>query len=339
MSLRDVNLAGARILLLRQGGLGDALVCVPIIRALRQALPGAGIDILLSRRNFVIAPAFQPYVNRIWNYTKRPWPTLKLFGQLRSWRYDVVLDLLDAPSTTSRLLLRVTGARARVGIGPREQGSYTDFAPSLLPPGIHIVERLSQILVPLGIDPSQYPLDLEFPVDQRELDAADQLLGPRTGQYRVGFNLSGGFAAKYWGRENFVALAGWLRARHPEAELLILGAPDYAAEVLAIGEATGATAVPPTASFGRFAALLHRCDVIVTPDTSVSHLAAAWKRPAVVLFIQNRSPASELWAPYHSPHRALWHPERVASIPVDLVRDALQDLLTRQPGLDPAACR
>src|SRR5262249_27634987 len=157
--------------------------------------------------------------NRIWNYTKRPWPTLKLFAQLRARRYDVALDLLDAPSTTSRLLLQVSGATARVGIGVRERGSYTDFAPPLLNPGIHIVERLSQILVPLGIDPAKYPLDLEFPIAQPDLDAADQLLGPRVGRYRVGFNLSGGFPAKYWGRDHFIELARSLRASHPEAEL------------------------------------------------------------------------------------------------------------------------
>ena len=334
-----MELARARILLLRQGGLGDALVCVPIVRLLRQALPGAEIDVLLSRRNHVIAPAYRPYVDRIWNYTKRPWPTLKLFAQLRRRRYDVALDLLDAPSTTSRLLLRVSGATARVGIGRRELGSYTDVAPSLVTPGIHIVERLSQILVPLGIDPSRQPLDLEFPVAPEDEAEADRQLGPAGGARRIGFNLSGGFPAKYWGRDHFIELVTSVRQHHPEAQLLILGAPDYAAEVAAIAAATGATAVPPTPSFGRFAALLKRCDVIVTPDTSVSHLAAAWKRPAVVLFIQNRSPASELWAPYHSPHRALWHPDTIAAIPVVPVREALEELLARQPGLDPAACR
>jgi len=207
MSLHDVDPGRARILLLRQGGLGDALVCVPIVRALRRALPGAEIDLLLSRRNHVIAPAYRPYVDRIWNYTKRPWPTLKLFAQLRARRYDVALDLLDGPSTTSRLLLRVSGATARVAIGRRPQGCYTDFAPSRLEPGIHIVDRLSQILVPLGIDPAAAPLDLEFPVTEADRNAADRLLGPPAREYRIGLNLSGGFPAKYWGRDHFVELA------------------------------------------------------------------------------------------------------------------------------------
>lgn len=339
MTLRGVDLRTARILLLRQGGLGDALVCVPIARALRRALPEARLDLLLSRRNRVIGPAYAPYVNRIWNYTKRPWQTLKLFVQLRRQRYDVVLDLIDAPSTTSRLLLRVSGAPVRIGIGQRSEGSYTDAAPSRRGPGIHIVERMSQILVPLGIDPAGAPLDLEFPIPEAEQAEAARLLGPRKGDYRIGFNLSGGFAAKYWGRARFIELAEWVRGHHPEAELLILGAPDYAAEVVAIAAASGATAVPPVDAFGTFAALLHQCDLLVTPDTSVSHLAAAWKRPAVVLFIQKDSPASELWAPYHSPHRALWHPERVADIPVPPVAEALEQLLAQQSPRDPAPCR
>jgi ADP-heptose:LPS heptosyltransferase len=339
MSLRDVDIRTARILLLRQGGLGDALVCVPIARALRRGLPEAAIDLLLSRRNQVIAPAYVPYVDRIWNYTKRPGQTLKLFAQLRRRRYGIVLDLIDAPSTTSRLLLRISGAVARVGIGERAEGSYTDAAPSRSGPGLHIVERMSQILVPLGLDPAAEPLDLEFPIPEADQAAAARLLGPPRGRYRIGFNLSGGFAAKYWGRARFIELALRVRQRHPGAEVLIFGAPDYAEEVAAIAAASGATAVAPVAAFSAFAALLHQCDLLVTPDTSVSHLAAAWKRPAVVMFIQKDSQASELWAPYHSPHRALWHPDRIAEIPVAPVAAALDELLALASTRDAAPCR
>ncbi|MEP6475095.1 MAG: glycosyltransferase family 9 protein [Gemmatimonadota bacterium] len=338
MSLPDIDLPTSRILLLRQGGLGDALVAVPIVRALRQALPVAKIDILLSRRNHVIAPAYRPYVGTIWNYTKRPWQTLTLFAALHRRHYDLAIDLIDAPSTTSRLLLRVSGARVRLGIGRRPESVYTDAAPSLMTPEMHIVERLSQVLVPLGIDPATVPLELEFPLSAADQETARVVLGPNRGEYRIGINLSGGFAAKYWGRDNFIALVRQIRARHPEAEVLVLGALDYAEEVSAIAAAADARAVPPVPSFGVFAALLHECDLLVTPDTSVSHLAAAWKKPAVVLFIQSASNSTTLWAPFHSPHRALWHAERVAGIPVAAVAAALDELLGAYALRKPAAC-
>lgn len=333
MSIADLDLRHSRILLLRQGGLGDALVCVPVVRALRQALPDATIDLLLSRRNFVVAPAYRPYVNRIWNYTKRPLQTAALFLQLHRQRYDLAIDLIDAPSTTSRLLLGVSGARARLGIGRRQSKAYTDAAPSLVRPDMHIVERLSQILVPLGINPSTVPLDLEFPLTDAERETAEVLLGPKRDHCRIGINLSGGFAAKYWGRDNFVALIGHLRQRYPEAEVLVLASPEYEAEVSAIAAAAGARAVPPVPSFTLFAALLHSCDFLVTPDTSVSHLAAAWKIPAVVLFIQRESPASILWAPYHSPHKALFDAERVSAIPRGAVIEAADQLLLEHSTL------
>ena len=327
MSLRDLDLGRARILLLRQGGLGDALVCVPVARALRQALPHARIDLLLSRRNYVVAPAYRPYVNTIWNYTKRPWQTLRLLAALGRQHYDLAIDLIDGPSTTSRLLLRASRARYRLGIGRRPESVYTDAAPSLFRPDLHIVERLSQVPQPLGIDPAAVPLTLEFPIDPADRDTAHVVLGPRQGECRIGINLSGGFAAKYWGRDKFIALVRHIRTQHRQAEVLIFGAPDYADEVSAIAAATGARPVPPASAFGLFAALLNACDVIVTPDTSVSHLAAAWQKPAVVLFIQSQSHSATLWAPYHSPHRALWHSDRVADIPVDQVIAALDDLM------------
>lgn len=300
---------------------------VPIARALRARLPRARIDVLLSRRNAVVGRAFGPYVNHVVRYTKRPLQTAALFARLRAARYRVVVDLIDIPSTTSRLLLKVTGARMRVGIGHERADVYTHAVPALDFEGMHIIERVAQLLRPFGIDPGAVPLDLEFPVAPEAAAAARAQLGPRPSAVRIGVNLSGSMPSKYWGRDNFVAFVRWLGATYPQAQVVVLGAPDYAGEVQAIVDrAPGARAAPTVRSFHEFAAQLHECDVIVTPDTSVSHLAAAWKRPSVVLFIETHH-QSVLWRPWRAPHRALRHPVAIREIPVAQVMTAFQELM------------
>jgi ADP-heptose:LPS heptosyltransferase len=109
------------------------------------------------------------------------------------------------------------------------------------------------------------------------------------------------------------------------------GAPDYQADVEAIAGATGAAPLPALASFHEFAAVLREFDMLLTPDTSVVHLAAAWKTPLVGLF---RGSAEVMpWFPYHAPYRAALHVGGVPKIPVESVEEALRMLVAeRFPG-------
>lgn len=330
-----------RILLLRQGGIGDALVCVPVVRALRRHRPAARLDLLLGRRNAAAAAPYRPYVDTILTWDQRPAAAVRVLAALRRARYDAAVDLIDTPSTTSRLLLRAAGAPVRVGIAHAAPAPYTHPVPALDFPGMHIVERVAQVLVAFGIDPMAEPLELEYPVSPAEAAEAEAVLGGRRGRPRVGVNLAGSSPAKYWGRANVAAFVRGLRAAHPAAEVLLFGPADYAAEAEAIAAEVGEPAVvraaPVARSFHAFACRLHACDVIVTPDTSVSHLAAAWQRPSLVLFIQTGHQAT-LWRPWRSPHRVLWHPRAVREIPVAAALAAFADLVA-PAGHPEAACR
>lgn len=330
-----------RILLLRQGGIGDALVCVPVVRVLRRHYPGARLDLVLGRRNVAAAAPYRRYVDAVLTWDQRPLAALRLLAALRRARYHAAVDLIDTPSTTSRLLLRGAGAPVRLGLAHAAPAAYTHTVPALDFPGMHIVERVAQLLTAFGIDPAAEPLELEYPVSAAEAAEAEAALGGRRGRPRVGVNLAGSSPAKYWGRANVAAFVRGLRAAHPAAEVLLFGPADYAAEAEAIaaevGEPALVRAAPVARSFHAFACRLHACDVIVTPDTSVSHLAAAWRRPSVVLFIQTGHQAT-LWRPWRSPHRVLWHPQAVREIPVPAALQALEALIA-EAGQAEAACR
>src|SRR6266702_3855631 len=120
-----------RMLLLRQDRIGDVLVSVPVIRALRHDYPDARIDMLFSRTNFGVRQAVEPYIDRAWRYDKSPARALGLWWALRRARYDVVVDLMDNPSANSHLVARAC------------------------------VARIAKLLLPFGIDSAKVPHDLE----------------------------------------------------------------------------------------------------------------------------------------------------------------------------------
>jgi ADP-heptose:LPS heptosyltransferase len=316
-----------RILLLRQDRIGDVLVSVPVIRALRRRYPRARIDMLFSRTNYGVRQAIAPYLDQAWRYDKTLASAVRVIRALRAARYDVVVDLMDNPSVSAQLATRWCGARYRLGIRHARAGHYTHAVPLLDRRRVHIVERMAQLLLPFGIDPAQAPLELEYQLSDADRELARSRLGPTDRPLRLAVNISASSRSRYWGRENFVACIRWMLDFDPRFAIAVGGAPAYRAEVEAIAAGSGAACMPPLASFHEVAAVLREFDLLLTPDTSVVHLAAAWKIPMVGLFPE--TPDLIPWYPYHSPYRAV-HAATVPDIPVVAVEEALRTLVAEQ---------
>lgn len=318
-----------KILFLRQDRLGDLIISVPLIRAIRRRLPRAQLDLLLSRNNFAGRHAMDSYTDRIWKYNKSLPSALSLFGDIRRQRYDLIVDLFDNPSATSQLVVRWGRARQALGILHPRSGYYTIGVPLLDRSRVHVVDRIAQLMLPFGIDPATEPMDLEYQLSPEDIALAKSRMRPTDKARRFGINISGSSIYKDWGVENFIAAVQHLQQTRPDFAIVVSGAPHAAAEVATIAAATGVEALPAVSSFHEYAALIHEFDAMLTPDTSILHLAAAWKIPTVELFHQ-WEPDNLPWYPYRTPNRGLFHRDTVANIPRPAVLAALDDLLTEQ---------
>jgi ADP-heptose:LPS heptosyltransferase len=323
--------AAPRILLIRLERIGDVLISVPVLRALRARYPLGQIDLLVSRTNYAVRDAVAPFVNQVWCYQKNLRSALGLLRSIRRARYDVVVDLVDHPSANAQLVIRWSGARAAVGLLHPRSGLYTHAAPVLDRHAVHPVERLAQLLLPFGIDPAAESLDLAYPLDQADVDRARETLGPKTRPLRLGVNLSGRMVERYWGQANYIGLVRHVANGDRRFEVSVCGALRDAAEILAVAQAAGARAVPPKPSLREFAAILHEFDLLVTPDTAAVHLAAAFKLPTVALY--EPEPGLALWLPYKTPHRAVFHPAGIPGIPLERVIAAVDDLIRERFGV------
>jgi ADP-heptose:LPS heptosyltransferase len=317
--------AAPRILLIRMERIGDVLVSVPVLRSLRDRYPQGRLDLLVSRANLAVRDAVLPFVDRVWCYDKTIRSALGLLRELRRAHYDVVVDLVDNPSATAQLVIRWCGAPAVVGLLHAESGLYTHAAPLPDRSTVHPVERLAQLLLPFGIDPASQSLDLAYPINPADIETAQRTLGPNLRPLRLGVNLSGREAEKQWGSANYIAVVRHLMTKDPRFVISICGSPADATEVRRVAFATGAQAVPPQSSLKEFAAIVHEFDLLLTPDTAVVHLAAAWKIPTVALY--HSDPAVAPWVPYNTPHRAVADPAGIPAIPVDRVIAALEELI------------
>lgn len=315
----------SRILLLRHDKLGDAIISIPLLRTLRKHFPKMQIDVLLSEHNFALAARLQQYANRCWKYEKSLLKSLWLIRQLRAARYDAVVDLMDNPSATSSVLIRLLDVSA-IGIDKANAASYAYLVPMLDRQQTHIVERIAQLLLPFGIDPKQEWLGLEYPLPEALRKQAQERLGAKQAHFRVGINISAGDRWRYWGKDNFISFIKAFKARHSEAEVVVFAHYADQPDAEEIAKATASRVAPSVPTLDEFAAMLVECDLLLTPDTAVVHIAAAWQVPQVVLYSRVEG-LPMVWLPYRAPHRALiTAAESIAAISVDAVLEAAESL-------------
>jgi ADP-heptose:LPS heptosyltransferase len=317
-----------KILLLREDWIGDVLVSVPTIRALRNKLPDARIDILMSWWNHGAAKAVKKYVNKIWIYTPEVFSTLGLISAVKKEKYDLVVDFYDRTSTTSSLLLKYFRIPIILGIEKENRASYTHVVPLLDKKSVHIVERIANLLLPFGINPEELDLSLEYPVSDDDKKKAEDKMGAKIKQIRLGINLEGTSKSKYWGKENYIRFIRDLLEKHDIVEVYIFTTLMFSGLAKDICKKSGARLAPLSSRVHDYASLLSTCDIVLTPDTAAVHFAAAWKKPCIALYLAESKDAPMPRYPYKSQYKTLTaEADNLSDISVEEAIKAFEELI------------
>lgn len=275
----------SRILVLRGGAVGDFILGLPVLTALRREFPDAYIELLgyphiarLAQVGGLVDTVLSldgAEVARL--FAERPVLSDTQRHYLRS--FNLVVSLLYDPDDMLRHNLISGGARHVVSGSPR------------VPPGTHAADHLFGALAALAIypdGPAIPRLTLDGPRRARG-EQRRRALGARVAVLHPG---SGG-RAKCWPAAHYAALAGRLRTEDHLTPVFTLGeADDETATALAAldRETPRVTGLELTA----LAELLAAATCYVGNDCGITHLAAALGRPTLALFGPS-DPA--MWAP------------------------------------------
>jgi ADP-heptose:LPS heptosyltransferase len=102
------------ILIIRPGGIGDAVLLLPMLNQLSSLYPEAKTDVLAESRNAEVFE-WSPAVSRVWQYD-RPLDFLKLFRQ----RYDLIIDT-EQWYRLSAVVARLLNASRLIGFATNER--------------------------------------------------------------------------------------------------------------------------------------------------------------------------------------------------------------------------
>lgn len=290
-----------RILVVRVDLLGDVVLSLPAVRALKRAYPNARIDMLVLRST---APILQgePEVARVLTFDPGAWrrpvgllkpntwhDALTLLRTLRAARYDLAISI---SGDIGSVLTRLSGARRRFGYADE---AYKHFLTDSLPGGRyathqHEVKYVLALALAAGgiVLPGDERLKLHvLPNAARTMKdqlraqrAQTRLFGPVVAIHAGARNGQ----AKRWPPAHIAALADRL-VTELDALVVLTGAPNETPLARAILRRvrhpvlnlTGQTTIP------ELVALLAASDLLVTGDSGPMHIACAVGTPVVAL--------------------------------------------------------
>jgi lipopolysaccharide heptosyltransferase II len=261
-------------LVIRPGGIGDAVLLVPALLAIRERFPDAEITILAERRNSE-AFSLAPTVDKLLLYDT----SSELFKAL-SGRYDVVIDT-EQWHRLSAVVARMT--RGAVSIGFATNGRKALFTHKV-PYSQDSYEAWSffDLLKPLGIEPPEaLPVPFLVVPDEAQRRAAELLATSRNPNF-VALFPGASIPERKWGHNKFRQLASRL-ALYGLSVVVVGGKEDYD-EGHFIARACGGITLAGETTLAETAAVIARSGAVVSGDSGILHIAVGLAVPTVSLF-------------------------------------------------------
>lgn len=275
-----------------------------VIPNVRHAFPEAQIDFLTMK---YCAPVVEgnPDINDvIWIQPKGHHrlqsiagmkATYRYLSRLARARYDLVIDLYG--NARSAFLTTMTGARFRVGFDFRGRKHFYTHQVVHRSNDVHEVEFNLDALIRVGIP--VVTKDLFFPIGESDLAFIDKYLKEKKleNSLLVGINGCASWKAKSWPLEKYAALGDRLTEQFNAKVVSVWGPGEHKIAESIRRQMMQPSLIAPATTLKQLAALLKRCSIVISNDTSPMHISAAVGTPTVGVFGPTKPWLQGPWGP------------------------------------------
>ena len=246
--------------------MGDVIYTTPVVRCLKEQLPGAEI-------HFITKPRFRyiyegnPYVDKLLVLKESLSETI---AEIKNENYDCLVDLHS--NLRTRLIKLRTGIRSYTYNKQTIRKWLSLKLRKQLVPPVHLVDRYLKAVAPLGIVNDNKPIDYFV----KEGYSLSNLLPPSHQEGFIAFIIGAAHFTKRMPNPKIVSIC-----RQLNQPIVLLGGDDvkenghWIAQQLGgqIFNACGATSLDESVF------LLSQADAIIGFDTGLTHIAEAFDKP------------------------------------------------------------
>lgn len=334
-----------RVLIYRQGSLGDTLVALPCFHLIEKAFPRAERRLLTNIPiNGFVAPAealLKPggFIHGTIEYpieTRDPKALWSLWRSIRAWRPDVLIYLVDQRRRSQVLrdaaFFRLCGIRRLIGVPlgmpstPRRD-PVTRLWPSITE---HLVDGLSELGDGRIGDETSWSLRL---LDSEHRAAVEALSPLGMDRPFIAFSIGTKWQPNDYGDENWKVVLGEIGRRFPSLGLAVIGARNEVDRSDAIAAHWPGLTVNLCGRLSprESAAVLQRSRLFLGHDSGPMHLAASVGTRCVAVFSSRNLPG--VWFPRGGGHAIFYRDTTCAGCGLSLcVEQAKRCITSIRPG-------
>ena len=261
-----------KVLIIRLSSIGDIVLTSPVIRCLKTQSPETEIH-FLTKHQYRSVLVSNPHISRIWTYDN---DFKELLPQLRREDFSFITDLHR--NIRSRFVILKLGK-------PSASFPKLNFRKWLLVntrinalPGLHVVDRYFKALKKLGIHNDGNGLDYFIPPGE-EVDPSMILKG-RAGDY-IAFSIGGRHNTKIFPEDKIVSVC-----RSLDSFVVLLGGQEDSERGERIVNQCPGNVYNGCGKFsiGQSASLIRQSAHVITNDTGLMHIAAAFRKPVISIW-------------------------------------------------------
>lgn len=261
-----------KFLIIRFSSIGDIVLTTPVVRCLKKQMVTAEVH-YLTKPSFRTIVETNPYIDKV-HYLQDDFDAM--IASLRAADFDYVIDLHH--NLRSLKVKRALGKKSfsfnKLNI---EKWLLTNFKINKLP-DVHIVDRYLATLQTFGIRNDGAGLDYFIP-EEDKIKESDIPASHHAGY--IGVVIGAALNTKKYPLEKLKTFCAYLQ--HP---IILLGGKEDADNGEAIAEADKVKIYNACGKFSlhESADLVRRAKLIVTNDTGLMHIAAAFNKPIISLW-------------------------------------------------------
>jgi ADP-heptose:LPS heptosyltransferase len=300
------------VLFFRYDRIGDMVITTPVFRELKLAYPDVKITVLASKVNAGVL-LNNPYVDEIiTNHKNNFFSDLPSLLKLRQQKFDVCVEFDHSVVPHAIIRLKIINPKkiisikkdGRYGVSGNELSMYDVYTEKLKKR--HFRDIWLEVLRPFDVSPKSNDYDLF--ITSKLKNEAQNFIKKYSSKFLVGINLEGAVKGKKIRFSELYQICQGLHQQNNNIQVVILTSPDNFKKTGQKVKEMGLDYVEmsyKTDTILTVAAIINQLDLIITPDTSIVHIASAFNKPLVTIH-ENNQDSYLLFSPVSKLHRTVF---------------------------------
>ncbi len=269
-----------RVLFVRPGGIGDAVLLLYAIKALKDVFPESEIEVLAEKRNGEIFKMV-PWVKRLFLYDN-PSDLIKVIFN----SYDIVIDT-EQWHYLSAFIVSLIRAKVKIGFATNNRKYVFDYK-ILYDHRDYEVTSFLNLLEPITRGVSN-----KVSIGQPIVDLKDVFCPISDDDPWIAISPGASIWERRWDKNNFKEIAQWLSDKNLRI-VVVGGKRDKTIGDYITNFSENHLNLAGKLSLSGTAKVLSKCKFLITSDSGIMHLAIAVGTPVIALFGPG---IEEKWAP------------------------------------------